>query len=165
MSTDPTAPLPPSSDEEPTLIHGRATVPPYQQAGRPEYPATAIPYQRPPRSAAVPILVTLVVILVLALLGLTAHTVSAGDDARRKQNQLTAQIADQQRQIQELQAQVAAATAEAQKARTGDAGKAEQLGSCADALTDVLKARSGDDFGKAWREMQERCKVAGIPLF
>jgi len=80
------------------------------------------------------------------------------------------QVADGQRKVQELQAEVAAAKAEVAKAReqnTGgaDDGKAQQLSSCADALKSVLGARSGADFSKAFKAMQELCTIAGIPLF
>jgi hypothetical protein len=170
MTTDPTEHLRPASDEPTLAFHGRAAVPanPAPSYSTVDYPATAVPYQRPPRSAAVPILSTLVVIVLLALIAVTGYSASAVNDAHKRQDQLAAQLADEQRRVKELQAQVAAAKAEAQKAQQNgndDGGKAQQLGSCADALQSVLGARSGSDFAKAFDAMKERCKVAGIPLF
>jgi uncharacterized protein YlxW (UPF0749 family) len=163
MATNPTAPWPPPSEEPTVAFHGQATVPPNRPT---DYPVTAVPYQRPPRSAAVPILSVLVVILLLMVVGLTAHSVSAGEDSRKRQDQLTAQLAAEQRRVKELQAQVAAAKAEAEKAKgTESPGTVAQLTSCADALSGVLKARSGGDFGKAFEAMKNLCKVAGISLF
>lgn len=171
MATDPTAQWPPASEEPTVAFHGQAAVPP----GRPakplvDYPVTAVPYQRPKRSAAVPILSTLVVILLLLLVALVGHSVSATSDAAKRQDQLAAQLADEQRHVKELQAQVAAAKAEAEKAKQGQGGEGsnnavEQLTSCTDALDGVLKARSGSDFGKAFEAMKNLCKVAGISLF
>jgi cell division protein FtsB len=176
MATDPTAQWPPASEEPTVAFHGQAAVPPGQPASRlpADYPITAVPYQQPRRSAAVPILSTLVVILLLLLVALTGYSVSAADDAHKRQEQLAVQLADEQRRVKELQAQVAAAKAEAEKAKkghndddSGDSGKStvEQLTSCTDALDGVLKARSGSDFGKAFEAMKNLCKVAGIPLF
>ena len=156
-----------SHDDEPTLaFHGQAAVPPNRPVA--EYPTTAVPYQKPPRSAAVPILTVLVLILLVMVVGLTAHSVSADNDAHKQQEQLAAQLADQQRQVKELQAQVAAAKAEAAKAKQGGDGASSaiaQLNSCSDALNGVLKARSGDDFSKAFDAMKDQCKIAGISLF
>jgi len=176
MATDPTAhwpgagamPIEPTGDEPTVAFHGQAAVPPGRPAA--EYPVTAVPYQRPPRSAAVPMLTVLVLILLVMVVGLTAHSVSTANDARHRQEQLAAQLADEQRHVQELQAQVAAAKAEAQKAKQGQNGDGgpgtiEQLNSCSDALGGVLKARSGADFSKAFDAMKSQCKVAGISLF
>lgn len=163
MSTDPFTP----SDEPTVAFHGQAPVPP--KSARTDVPVTAVPYQRPPRSAAVPILSVLVVILLLMVVALTAHSVSATKDARDRQDQLASQLAAEQRRTQELQAQVAAAQAEAEKAKrqqSGDSqGTISQLNNCSDALGGVLKARSGADFGKAFQAMKDQCKIAGIPLF
>jgi cell division protein FtsB len=176
MATDPTAQWPPASEEPTVAFHGQAAVPPGQPAGRlrTDYPVTAVPYQQPRRSAAVPILSTLVAILLLLLVALTGYSVSAADDAHKRQQQLVAQLADEQRRVKELQAQVAAAKAETERAKkghdsddSGDSGKSavDQLTSCSDALDGVLKARSGSDFSKAYEAMKNLCKVAGIPLF
>jgi hypothetical protein len=163
MSTDPYAP----SDEPTVAFHGQAPVPPKPPAS---VPVTAVPFQRPPRSMAVPILSVLVVILLLMVVALTAHSVSATKDARERQDQLASQLAAEQRRTQELQAQVAAAKAEAEKAKRqqsgdGSPGTLQQLSSCSDALGGVLKARSGSDFGKAYQAMKDQCKIAGISLF
>lgn len=176
MATDPTAQWPPASEEPTVAFHGQAAVPPGQPASRlpADYPVTAVPYQEPRRSAAVPILSTFVVILLLLLVALTGYSVSAADGAHKRQEQLATQLADEQRHVKELQAQVAAAKAEAEKAKkghdgneSGDSGNgtAEQLTSCTDALDGVLKARSGSDFSKAYEAMKNLCTVAGIPLF
>jgi len=164
MPTDPFA-----QPDEPTVpFHGQAAVPPKYPPT--DVPVTAVPYQRPPRSAAVPILSVLVVILLLMVVALTAHSVSATKDARDRQDQLAAQLAGEQRRTQELQAQVVAAKAEAEKAKRqqsgdGSPGTVAQLTSCSDALGGVLKARSGADFGKAFNAMKDQCKIAGISLF
>ena len=172
MATDPTPQWPPASDEPTVAFHGQAAVPPNRPASRPpvDYPVTAVPYQRPPRGPAVPILSTLVVILLLMVLALTAHSVSAANETHKSQEQLATQLADEQRRVKELQAQVAAAKAEVQKVKQGQdgdgsPGTVEQLTSCADALDGVLKARSGSDFSKAFEAMKNLCKIAGIPLF
>lgn len=174
MPTDPTVPQPPESDEPTVAFHGQAAVPANRTASyaQADYPVTAVPYQRPPRSAAVPILSAFVVVLLLMLIALTGYSVSAANDASKRQDQLAAQLAQEQRHVQELQAQVAAAKAEAQKARQGRSGEddgaqgtVEQLTSCSDALDGVLKARSGSDFSKAFQAMKDQCKIAGISLF
>jgi hypothetical protein len=174
MATDPTAQWPPpgpgapGSDDPTVAFHGHAAVPPKRPPA--DYPVTAVPYQRPPRSAAVPILTVLVLILLVMVVGLVAHEVSASRDAQARQDQLATQLADEQRHVKELQAQVAAAKAEAQKAKQGQdgdggPGTVEQLNSCSDALGGVLKARSGADFSKAFEAMKDQCKIAGISLF
>jgi Tfp pilus assembly protein PilX len=172
MATDPTAQWPPASDEPTVAFHGQAAVPPNRPTSYPraDYPATAVPYQRPPRGAAVPILSTLVVILLLIVLALTGHSVSAASESHKREEQLATQLANEQRRVKELQAQVAAAKAEVQKVKqgqdgAGSPGTVEQLTSCADALDGVLKARSGSDFTKAFEAMKNLCKIAGIPLF
>lgn len=168
MPTDPTVPWPPESDEPTVAFHGQAAVAPTYS----DVPVTAVPYQRPPRSPAVPILSAFVVVLLLMLVALTGYSVSSGNDARKRQDELAAQLAQEQRHVQELQAQVAAAKAEAQKARQGQDGQngnaqgtVKQLTSCSDALDGVLKARSGSDFSKAYQAMKDQCKIAGISLF
>ena len=167
MPTDTAAQWPPESEEPTVAFHGQAAVPPRVPA---DYPVTAVPYPRRPRSAAVPILSALVVILVLLLVALTGYSVSATDDAHKRQQELATQLAEEQRHVKELQAQVAAAQAEVQKAKqrdgaAGGPGTVEQLSSCSDALGGVLKARSIDDFGKAYEAMKNQCKIAGISLF
>lgn len=167
MSTDSTAHWPTASDEPTVGFHGQATVPPRPPA---DYPVTAVPYQRPPRSGAVPILSALVAILLLMLMGLSWYMVSSSSDASKRQQELTTQLAEEQRHVKELQAQVAAAQAEVEKAKQGQSGEqnqgtVQQLSSCSDALGGVLKARSMDDFGKAYEAMKAQCKIAGISLF
>ncbi|NUR71001.1 MAG: hypothetical protein HOU81_09280 [Hamadaea sp.] len=159
----------PTAPDEPTVpVHGRAAVPTTVQ----DYPVTAVPYDRPPRRPTVKILTGLVVVLLIALTAVTGYFLSADKAHREREDQLAAQVADGQRKVQELQAQVAAAQADAAKARAEnaasggtDTGKVEQLTSCSDALKSVLSARSGADFSKAYKAMQELCKIAGIPLF
>jgi hypothetical protein len=174
MPSEPTVQQPPGSDEPTVAFHGHAAVPPDRTAkyAQADYPVTAVPYQRPPRSAAVPILSAFVVVLLLMLVALAGYSVSAGNDARKRQDQLAAQLAQEQRQVQDLQAQLAAAKAEAEKARQGQNGQSDdaqgtvqQLTSCSDALDGVLKARSGSDFSKAFQAMKDQCKIAGISLF
>ncbi|NUT37613.1 MAG: hypothetical protein HOV79_31600 [Hamadaea sp.] len=168
MAADRSAQVPPDPDE-PTLAFGRAPLPPRGPISDATYPATAVPYQRPPRSAAVPILTVLVLILVLALFGLMTYSMTAVDRVNQKQEQTAAQLAEEQRRVKELQAQVAAAKAEAEKAKRqqsgAEGGAVEQLTSCTDALAGVMKARSAAEFGKAFETMQQACKIAGIPLF
>lgn len=174
MPTDPAAQRPPEPDEPTVAFHGQAAVPPNQTASyaRADFPVTAVPYERPPRSVAVPILSAFVVVLLLMLVALAGYSVVSGNDARKRQDQLAAQLAQEQRHVQELQAQVAAAKAEAQKARQGRNGQdddaqstIQKLTSCSDALDGVLKARSGSDFSKAFQAMKDQCKIAGISLF
>jgi Tfp pilus assembly protein PilX len=164
MRTEPTKQWSHDSGDEPTVpFHGHATVPSGVPAA--DTPVTAVPYQRPPRGAAVPALTVFVLILLIIVVGLTVHSVSAANDARKRQDQLTAQLADEQRHVQELQAQLAAAKAEQAK-HNGDAtGTIDQLNSCSDALSGVLKARSGSDFSKAYNAMKDQCKIAGISIF
>jgi Tfp pilus assembly protein PilN len=166
MPTDPTTQWPPTSEEPTVPFHGQATVPSRPPA---DYPVTAVPYQRPPRSGAVPILSALVVVLLLLLIGVTGYMVSSSNDASKRQQELATQLADEQRHVKELQAQVAAAQAEAERAKQaqsgGSQGTMQQLSSCSDALSSVLKARSMSDFGKAYDAMKSQCKVAGISLF
>lgn len=169
MAADRSAQVPPEPDE-PTLAFGRAPLPPRGPVSDPAYPATAIPFQKPPRSPAVPILTVLVLILVLALFGLMTWSMTAIDTVNQRQEQTAAQLAEEQRRVKELQAQVAAAKAEAEKAKRQqsggtDGGSIEQLTSCTDALGQVMKARSAAEFGKAFEAMQQACKIAGIPLF
>jgi type II secretory pathway component PulL len=167
MPIDPTDPWREPAADEPTVpFHGQAAVPPSRKRAAADLPVTAIPYQKPPRSAAVPILSVLVIILLLIVVALVGHDVSSAGDAQKRQDQLASQLAAEQRKVQELQAQVAAAKADAQKAKGDDSqGTVEQLNSCSDALDGVLKARSGSDFSKAFEAMKSQCKIAGISLF
>jgi hypothetical protein len=166
MPTDPTTQWPTASEEPTVPFHGQAAVPSRQPA---DYPVTAVPYQRPPRSGAVPILSAVVVVLLLLLIGMTAYSVSSANDASKRQQELATQLANEQRHVQELQAQVAAAQAEAEKAKQqqsgGSPGTIQQLSSCSDALGAILKARSMADFGNAYDAMRSQCKIAGISLF
>jgi uncharacterized protein HemX len=137
----------------------------------PTTPMVTEPIGRTPRTPAVRILAAVVVVLILALGAVTAYFVSADRAHREREDQLATQVADGQRKVQELQAQVASARAEAEKAKAenasggADAAKVQQLSSCSDALKGVLGAKSGSDFSKAFKAMQELCVVAGIPLF
>ncbi|MEV0273820.1 hypothetical protein AB0H43_34030 [Hamadaea sp. NPDC050747] len=159
----------PNSDDPTVPVHGQAAVPTTVQ----EYPVTAIPYQTPARRPAVKILTGVVVVLLVLLTAVTGYFVSADKAHREREDQLAVQVADGQRKVQEMQAEVAAAKAEAEAAKAqaantsegSDTNKVQQLNSCTDALKSVLGARSGADFAKAYKAMQELCKIAGIPLF